>query len=97
MGFKSSPGVELALGLRTVGVPAPTLLWAVFSTPLKFSCLLSGEAVWEIREGGQRKSEGGSEGRRREEMEGGEGRKEGGKERKGGKMKRESLPKSKIP
>ena len=40
----------MALGLRVVGVPAPTLLWAVFSTPLKFSCLLSGEAVWERRE-----------------------------------------------
>ena len=55
----------MALGLRTVGVPPPTLLWAVFSTPLKFSCLLSGEAVWEMRERGrtaQQKSEGGSEG-----------------------------------
>ena len=61
MGFKSSPGVELALGLRTVGVPAPTLLWAVFSTPLKFSCLLSGEAVWEIRERGRTTKERGKE------------------------------------
>ena len=98
--FKISPGVELALGLRVVGVPAPTLLWAVFSTPLKFSCLLSGEPVWERRErvrtekeragreGGMRRV-GAREGEREKGKE--EGRKGGreGEERRGGREGRE--------
>ena len=91
----------MALGLRVVGVPAPTLLWAVFSTPLKFSCLLSGEAVWERRERVRTEKERagreggmGRVGAREGEREKGKeeekkGEREGGKERRGGEGERE--------